>query len=187
LTQAFLFCNLVVSFFHLLNTNPMAQENRISAAISASDKEAILQHLSGIRQLLAPVLLFNLEAEEKQGLAKMGDKSLAFVEKALDYATKNSQLVPPYLNLPEALKDFGLTSNLKEFAHELGTLSQAVDDTLMVAGSEAYDAALVFHASVKSASRTDAAGSLAIYEDLVQRFPRGGRRIAAPAPSAPQA
>jgi hypothetical protein len=165
----------------------MAQENHISAAISATDKEAILQHLNDIRQLLQPVLLFNLEPEEKQGLAKMGDKSLAFVEKALDYATKNSELVPAYLNLPEALKDFGLTSNLREFAHELGTLSQAVDDTLMVAGSEAYDAALIFHASVKGASRTDAAGSQAIYEDLVQRFPRGGRRISQPAPSAPQA
>jgi hypothetical protein len=165
----------------------MAQENHISAAISATDKEAILQHLSGIRQLLAPVLLFNLEAEEKQGLAKMGDKSLAFVDKALDYATKNSQLVPPYLNLPEALKDFELASNLKEFAHELGTLSQAVDDTLMLAGSEAYDAALVFHASVKTASRTDAAGSLSIYEDLLQRFPRGVRRTSTAQPATTQA
>ena len=46
----------------------------------------------------------------------------------------------------------------------------------MMAGAEAYDAALIFHASVKGASRTNTPGSEAIYEDLVQRFPRGSRK-----------
>lgn len=164
----------------------MAQENRITYAIKPADKTAILKHIADIRQLLGGALAFNLDPSERQALAKMGDKSLAFVGKALDYATKNTALVPPYLDLAEANKDYALAADLREISRELGTLNQAVEDTLMVAGAEAYDAALIFHASVKGASRTNAAGSQAIYEDLVQRFPRGARKApAAPAEQTP--
>lgn len=154
----------------------MSQQNKLSVAIKPADKTAILKHIADIRQLLGTALLFNLDPGERQALAKMGDKSLAFVGKALDYATKNASLVPPYLDLAEANKDYALAADLRELSHELGTLNQAVEDTLMVAGAEAYDAALIFHASVKGASRTNAPGSQAIYEDLVQRFPRGARK-----------
>ena len=161
----------------------MAQENWISLAIKQADKTAILKHIADIRQLLSNALIFNLDPSERQTLAKMGDKSLAFVGKALDYATKNTALVPPYLDLAEANKDYTLAADLREISRELGTLNQAVDDTLMVSGAEAYDAALIFHASVKGASRTNAPGSQAIYEDLVQRFPRGVRKMVEAAPA----
>lgn len=154
----------------------MPQENKVSATFTAADKQAILKQLAAIRQLLKPVLNHSLSPEDRKNMAKMGDKSLAFVGKALDYAGKNSSLVPPYLDLAEANKDYALAADLKEFSHELATLSQAVEDNLMMAGAEAYDAALIFHASVKGASRTNTPGSEAIYDDLVQRFPRGSRK-----------
>jgi hypothetical protein len=40
----------------------------------------------------------------------------------------------------------------------------------MVAGSEAYNAALVFYNSVKGASRVNVPGSEAVYNNLQQRF-----------------
>jgi len=40
----------------------------------------------------------------------------------------------------------------------------------MVAGSEAYNAALVFYNSAKGASRVNVPGSEAVYNDLQQRF-----------------
>jgi hypothetical protein len=155
----------------------MAQENKIAAIISTADKQTILQQLVTIKQTLAPILSVSLTPEERQALPKMGDKSREFVDKALDYAVKNPDLVPPYLSIQEALKDYQLVSDLKEMARELSTLSQSVNDALMVAGAEAYEAALIFHASVKGASRTNSPGSEAIYEDLVKRFPFGSRKI----------
>lgn len=157
----------------------MPQSNKLSGAISPADKQAVLQQLATIRQQLSPVLLFNLTPDDRVGMAKMGDKSLAFVQKALDYAQKNSALVPTYLDVTEATKDLALVTDLREIAHELKTLCQAIEDTLTMAGAEAYEASLIFHASVKGASRNNAAGSQAIYEDLVQRFPRAGRKQAA--------
>ncbi len=157
----------------------MSQENRITVTLKPTEKASVLKHINEIRQILGAALIFNLDPSERQNLAKMGDKSLAFVGKALDYATKNPTLVPPYLELPEAIKDYTLCADLKELSHELSTLSQAIDDTLMVAGSEAYDAALIFHNSVKGATRTNAPGTQAIYEDLAERFPRSRRRVEA--------
>ena len=41
---------------------------------------------------------------------------------------------------------------------------------MMMAGSEAYNAALVFYNSAKGASRVNVPGSEAVYSDLQQRF-----------------
>jgi hypothetical protein len=53
-----------------------------------------------------------------------------------------------------------------------------VDDTEMVAGSEAYQSALVFYNSVKMAARQDISGDKAVYEELKKRFPGGKRKPA---------
>ena len=46
----------------------------------------------------------------------------------------------------------------------------------MTAGSEAYQAALVFYKSVKMATAQDIPGAKAVYEELKTRFPGGKRR-----------
>lgn len=154
----------------------MAQKNTISAVLSTEDKAAALQHIANIRQQLSVVLQFHLTPNDRREIAKMGDKSLAFVGKALEYAANNAHLVPAYLDIPEAQKDYALANGLNEVLRDLEVLATSLDDTIMVAGSEAYDAALVFYTSVKAAARTNAPGVQSIYDDLVQRFPRGGRR-----------
>ncbi|MDE3145070.1 MAG: hypothetical protein KGL19_13010, partial [Bacteroidota bacterium] len=55
---------------------------------------------------------------------------------------------------------------------QLNTLSRAIEDTMMVAGAEAYDASLIFYNSVKAAERSNIGGSHAIYMDLKEQFPR---------------
>jgi hypothetical protein len=51
-----------------------------------------------------------------------------------------------------------------------------VEDTIMVAGSEAYHAALAVYHNVQTAAKQDIPGAKAIYEDLKNRFPGGKRR-----------
>jgi hypothetical protein len=50
-------------------------------------------------------------------------------------------------------------------------LSDGIDDTVMVAGSEAYQAALVFYNAVKAAAAQDIPGAKEVYSDLKARFP----------------
>jgi len=148
----------------------MSQENLISTSISTETLVAVNTNLTAINTALANILLFNLTAAERQSLRIMGDKSIAFVQKALEYAENNPALLPPYLSLAEAQKDFALTHDLYGILQQINTLQRAVEDTMMVAGSEAYDAALIFYNSVKGASRVNVPGSEAVYNDLQQRF-----------------
>lgn len=70
------------------------------------------------RALLAPYILA-LTSTERHNLPKMGEKTLAFVEKAYDFARQNPNLVPPYRNLDAFGSDFS-------DAHGLVALSNRV-------------------------------------------------------------
>jgi TolA-binding protein len=56
------------------------------------------------------------------------------------------------------------------------SLKKNSSDTEMTAGSEAYQAALVFYKSVKMAAAQDVPGAKAVYEELKTRFPGGKRK-----------
>ncbi len=148
----------------------MSQENRISSQIPSETMTGINEHLNALNTALKNVLVFNLTAEERQSLRIMGDKTLAFVQKSIEYAEANPSLTPVYLDMDEAKKDFALTHDLYSILQKVNTLQRAIEDTMMVAGREAYDAALIFYNSVKGASRVNVPGSEAVYNDLQQRF-----------------
>ncbi len=148
----------------------MSQENLISAELSATVAADITEKLKAINTALAGILLFNLTGQDRLEMNKLGDKSLVFVEKALEYAANNTALVPSYLDLVEANKDLKLSKDLNNILKQVSTLQRAIEDIAMVAGSEAYDAALVFYASVKGASRVNVPGSQSVFEDLQKRY-----------------
>jgi hypothetical protein len=160
----------------------MSQKNLLSASISAADKEEVLASFSGIKAKLDNLLHCNLSNEERRAMLKLGDRTMAFVDKAFEYAANNPELVPAFLNLEDARKDYELSKDIALLLREIGTLQRGLENALMVAGSEAYHAALIFHSSVKSATRSGISGSRTIYADLVQRFP--GRPSTARAQSA---
>jgi hypothetical protein len=148
----------------------MSQENLVSIVIPADKLTAIQTNINALSTSLENYLLFNLTPSDRLELSKMGDKTIAFVQKSLEYAESNPTLVPAYLDITEAKKDFALTQELNNILKQISTLQRAIEDTTMVAGSEAYNAALVFYNSVKGASRVNVPGSEAVYNDLQQRF-----------------
>jgi len=150
----------------------MSQANKISAVISDEDKQNVQNNIKSIQTMLASVLMHSLTADDRHTMVKMGDKSVAFVQKALDYASKNPTLVPSYLDATEAEKDFKLYADLQSIYNQLGTLFTSVEDALMICGSEAMNGALIFYQSLQGAVRSNVPGSEAILEDLKQRFPK---------------
>jgi hypothetical protein len=151
------------------------QQNLISGAITDAEMAKITDAVTQITTVLKPILK-NLTPAERQGMAKMGDKTLAFVGKAQEYSAQNPALNPSYLDVAEAKADFELAQKLETILKMLQPLAQSVEDTLMMAGSDAYLAALEFYFAVKGATRTNVPGSTTLYEDLKQRFPNRGRK-----------
>jgi hypothetical protein len=106
----------------------------------------------------------------------MGEKTISFVEKAYDFAQQNPNLVPPYLYMAAFGVDFGDAHGLWTLVNSIRQLEENAGDTEMAAGSEAYQAALVFYKSVKMAAAQDIPGAKAVYEELRTRFPGGKRK-----------
>jgi hypothetical protein len=134
-----------------------------------------------LRTLLSPYLLA-LTPTERHDLPKMGEKTLSFVEKAYDFARKNPAFVPPYLEVDAFGVDFSDAHGLWTLHNTMRQLEEGIDDTEMAAGSEAYQAALVFYHSVKMAAAQDVPGAKAVYEELKTRFPYTGRPQSASTP-----
>jgi hypothetical protein len=148
----------------------MEKENKISLSISAEDMQAIQGAIQTLQDKLLP-LLVQLDKDERKELNPMGDKSVAFVTKAYEYATQNPELVPNYMDVPEMKKDMDAVTLLRQIGNPLWQLAQYLDDTQMVAGSEAMTEALVFYNAVKNATKLKIGASQQIYDDLKQRFP----------------
>ncbi|MBS4033677.1 MAG: hypothetical protein KGZ85_04360 [Ignavibacterium sp.] len=142
--------------------------NNISAELKEETKQEILSFLNQITERLP--FLINLTPEERQTIPKMGDKTYAFVDKALELATQNPNLVPPYLDVEELKRDFTLASMLRPIVSALNSLTEKLNDTQMAVGSEAYVSALSFYNSSKSAAKSNVPGTDAIVSELAKRF-----------------
>jgi hypothetical protein len=147
----------------------MAKTNKVSVKLSELEKQTMLNAIKTVDSML-PFLL-TLLGNERKDLLKMGDKTVAFVMKCRDYAKTNPELVPHFLDLNEFEKDVTAVSDLLQLQRPINQLNQKLEDTIMQAGSEAYQAALLFYNNVKGATKAAVPGAESVYNDLSQRFP----------------
>ncbi len=148
----------------------MPKENAVSIQIPAADLKKVLDAFKTIESTLRPYLIA-LTPEERKQLPKMSDKTVPFVEKTLDYARSNPQFAPSYMSIPELKIDIESVYTFTQLARPIDQLREGLGDTMMLAGSEAYIAALVYYNSVKQAAKMNIPGARAIYDDLSKRFP----------------
>lgn len=161
----------------MVNLKTTTMENRISVTINATAEQAILAAIATIETNLPYVV--NLSADERQYLPKMGDKSIAFVNKALEYAKQNPSVVPSFLDLVELEKDVTAVTALSKVVYPLRQLLEKLDDTVLLSGSEAYTEALVFYTALKGAAKAGVPGMKTVYDDMQARFPGRGKAQAA--------
>lgn len=164
----------------------MAQENLFELNLPAADLQNIQAALQTLTTTLAPHLI-SLSAETRRELPKMGDKSLAFVRKAREYAANNPELVPAYLSLELFEADLRGVDTLTNMLRVLQPLIANMEDSLILGGSEAYQAALTFYRSVKVAAQVGQLNAKTIADDLSARFPMTGRPKGPAAKDAPTA
>lgn len=144
-------------------------ENRISIEISEADAAAIVGAIATLTEKLQPILIA-LDAEDKKNLAKLGEKSVAFVEKSVQYADANKEFLPPFIDVAELKRDYAAFKTLYEFLRPLQQITKNLDDTATLCGSEAVLACLAYYNSVKQAAKMKVPNASAIYDDLSQRF-----------------
>lgn len=147
----------------------MPNDNRISAEVTAANVTVLMNKFTEINALLP--FLINLTKQERIELPKLGVASLAFDEQCASYMATAPNLVPPFVDADEVTKDRNLRAILADALREAKKLTEKLDDTLMLVGSEIWMADLSFYQTVRQAARRDVPGADTIYDDLKQRFP----------------
>ena len=155
----------------------MAQ-NLISLTLSDADLAAIDGALATLEEKLVP--LISLQPDEIRALAKMGDKSEAFCRQTLTILEQNPQVVPPSLNVVEALADLRAVDHLRPRMARLERLSKRADDTVIALGSDILTAALGAYALLRVSGKGQGLESLR--QGLSARFAKS-RRAADPEPA----
>jgi hypothetical protein len=148
-------------------------DNRISASFSQSDRLAVMQAIATIREKLP--FLVGLTIEERKSLPKLGDKSRAFVARALEVGTQNPDFLPRSFDLYEMRRDVELFEALYPVLLSLTQLQELVDDTVMAVGSEAYAAGLIVYNYAKASGK--GTGLDAVVDEMGRRFARKPRRV----------
>ncbi|GHT67528.1 hypothetical protein FACS189452_05410 [Bacteroidia bacterium] len=150
------------------------RENQHLVSIPQEVLEQLKSKANELNTLLAPYALA-LTAEERRELPKMGEKTVSFVQKAHELAAANADLRPNYLNMAEFNTDMNDANGLLVVGNTTRQALETVSDIEMLAGSEAYQAALAFYNYVKLLATQDVPRARAIYEELKKRFPSRGK------------
>ena len=157
----------------------MADEVSIVIVITAEELAKDLVLLKAFGDNL-PANLINLTPEQRKTVIKMGDKSIAFCEKDHDFATINPDLCPNYVDLDAMKQSIDVTKSLNTIYRTAVVITSKLDDTSMLVGSQAYEAALSIYTLVKDSARRNISGAKEAETELKKRF--SGHKTKTPVP-----
>jgi hypothetical protein len=122
-------------------------QNRIEATISVADRDKILGFISQIRALMP--FLDDLTPEERQSLVKMGDSGRPFVEQSLNLVEQDDSFMPRSFDKADMRLDSDFYTTMLPVLIQMTQLFEAVNDTMMLAGSDLIMAGLDVYRNAK--------------------------------------
>ena len=160
--------------------------NRVNAVMTAAQIAAVKTALQTV--LTNMPFLVGLTVDERMALPKINVSNKAFTEDSLTAAENNAAMLPAYLAPANIRTDLTLYTQLDELLVLVRQLHERMEDTQMLAGSEAYVSALTAYKLFASAADAGLPGIDSVYDQLRTRFAAQGNSDngTAAAPDAPQ-
>jgi len=152
----------------------MSQNNQVSLAIPEEDMKKIDAAIETLHDKLMPHLK-TLGPNDRRKMLKLGDKSVAFVQKSYDYGKQYKDLGPRFIQMDAFGTDIKASSTLQLMINRLEPLLVALEDSLTLSGSEAYQNALLFYQSIKGAAKAKDPNAKMILDHLSDQFKRAPR------------
>jgi hypothetical protein len=149
----------------------MANDNVIAVKIPADELKQATDAINLAKNILDKYLIALTPQERKQKL-KMGDKSIPFVEKVIEYTKTNPKFVADFMDVPNLELDFQAVIDLSTLLRPIEQVSSGLNDTILLSGGEALSNALIYYNTVKQASKNNVPDAKTVYEDLKKRFER---------------
>jgi hypothetical protein len=157
-----------------VNQSVRSMDNRIDATLTPEQRTAIEGAVQTIRDNLP--FAVNLSPQERQELFKTGDKSIAFVQGCLDAARQFPGVLAADFDMDAFERDVALFTALGAPLMAIRDVLETADDTRMVAGVDAMDAALEVYYYVRGRPGTEQLNTLAqaLGRRFARRSPSGG-------------
>ena len=151
--------------------------NNVNFVLTATEQTAISNALQTIQQTLNGKL-FSLSDADRRGGVKMGDKSIAFVQKAASYGNQFSAELPASINLTALQVDVDAVTLINGYLQQLGLITRGLEDTMLVSGTEAMEGANLVYGAMKFAIASGVAGAQEAVNDMGQRYAIKSKAIA---------
>ena len=126
----------------------MNYSNLISTSIPEKDLSEILSAINFINHKLPE--LVTLSDEEATALPKMSKNTIEFVLENLKEAETHPELVPEDIEIEEVKKDVELIKCIQKILGPLKNLERKLEDSALVAGSEAYLPSIAIYNAMKA-------------------------------------
>ena len=130
------------------NTQNMALE-RLNVVLTTEEKANILATVGALEDALS--FRLSLTNAERQRLMKLGNKSVGFVQQALEAARSHQQFIPAYISVQAMENDLEVRELLLACAQRLGVLYAQVQDTATAAGVDLMHGATSIYRVLKAA------------------------------------
>lgn len=144
----------------------MPATNYVHGVLTPEKLRELFTALRTIRETLS--FAVNLTPEERGSLPKMGDKSIAFVQKAGAAAENNPRAIPASIDIPGFAGDKVLFDTLYPFVSEYRQVGELLNDTMLALGADLYTQALTIYGVLKVAGQAEGLDELR--ESMAQRF-----------------
>jgi hypothetical protein len=158
-------------------------KNILDAVIPAEQLVTVDTAITSLETTLT--ILVGLTAEERRSLLGMGPQSESFAEQALLAGKQYVGLMPPDLDIQGIERDKALREALLPRFERLRTLTNKMEHTIQLAGTEYYAGGLAIYRALKAFGR--AAGLDNLIAELGRRFARAKAEPAQPPPQQPAA
>ena len=126
--------------------------------------------------------LVGLTIDERSSLSKINVSNKAFTDDAISAGVNNASLIPSYLSVTAMQNDMTLFNQLDDLEGIANQLCERIQDTRILAGSEAYMSALALYRLFGSAAEAGVPGADTIVDHLKERF---NQSTSNPAPATP--
>ena len=118
--------------------------------------------------------LIGLTIEERETLSAIDVENKVFTEDAITAGVNNAQMLPSFISVASMQTDMLLFNQLDELLLLMKQSIEKLEDTHLLAGSEAYTTALMLYKLFGTAAESGVPGADAIVAQLRERFAAQG-------------
>ncbi len=140
------------------------KKNWISAALSGEEVETAITGLKSVEAALP--FAETLKKKERMSLPKVGLERMDFNKKAYELASRNPDLVPPYIDMAEFKKDLDLSEALDKILYHMVPLTNKLKDTSNLAKVDSYENGRMIYHYAKTMADAGFPGASAVADEL---------------------